>query len=61
MALDPASYTLAGSQAAEDALAAIFKPMVGAGPHEDLTLHQLNQRIDGTGVAVDSVFPTPQN
>ncbi|MBB5167128.1 hypothetical protein [Mycobacterium sp. AZCC_0083] len=61
MALDPASYNLTGSQAAEDALAAIVKPLVGAGPHADFTLAQLNQRIDGTGTAPAHSFPTPQN
>jgi hypothetical protein len=60
MALDSDSYYLAGSQEAEDALHAIFKPLVGAGPHADQTLHQLNQRFDGTGEAPANVFPTPQ-
>jgi hypothetical protein len=60
MALDPATYTLAGSQAAEDALAAVVKPLVGAGPHSDLTVAELNQRFDGTGTAPAHVFPTPQ-
>lgn len=59
--LQPGDYILTGSQEAEDALAAIWKPSVGAGPHADLTLAELNQRLDGTGAARPHVFPTPQD
>ncbi|QUU29292.1 hypothetical protein SEA_SLIMJIMMY_91 [Mycobacterium phage SlimJimmy] len=59
--LDPADYNLSGSQAAETALAGIMKPLVGAGPHDDLTVEELNQRFDGTGAPRPHTFPTPQN
>ncbi|ASR75949.1 hypothetical protein J4U02_gp101 [Mycobacterium phage Aziz] len=59
--LDPSDYNLSGSAAAETALEGIYKPLVGAGPHPDLTLAELNQRFDGTGTAPAHTFPTPQN
>ncbi|QSM01142.1 hypothetical protein SEA_NANOSMITE_97 [Mycobacterium phage Nanosmite] len=59
--LDPSDYNLSGSAAAEAALEGIMKPLVGAGPHDDLTLEELNQRFDGTGTARPHTFPTRQN
>lgn len=60
MALDPNSYHLTGSQDAADVLAELWKPSVGAGPYNDLTLAELNQRFNGTGAPRPHTFPTDQ-